>query len=194
MSSTETHVGPPARSTDDLIDVRVLLRILLQQRAIIGLAVLFSLALSTTYCLLATKIYDATAVVEVFSRRAEVMGDSGSGDVLGGATQSSALNTHFHKMTGAEVRGEVAQAVRHGGSIYPQVRDLSIPELEYYIQNCVEFELILGTHLVGICASTESKEFSQYLANTYAEVVVENVKAFTKRATSEAVSWLEEHG
>ena len=195
MESNRNEVpGVGTAHQDEWIDIGRLLEALYQQRATIVLTGVFCVVLSILYSLMATEIYEARSIVEVYSRRPRIMTDSygAAVDNQSASTASSALNTQFFKLQGAPVRGEVVQALRHAGGSFAQVRNMTPLELDFFIQNNVTFELIDGTHLVAITVRSDGAEFSQFLANTYADVVIEHVKQSTKETAMGAVEWLAE--
>ena len=180
---------------DDLIDLTRLFYALVQRRRIVICTVGFFLAMAVLYVVLAARVYEATSVVELHTRRPRIVGEDGayvSDDAVSASVIADALNTHFHKMQSDTVRQQVVRELRRQAAEIPGVGGFTDSELSFFLANRVKFTRVIGTYLVRIAVRGPTPEFAGALANTYARVVVEEVKNSTKQASIDAVQWLQE--
>jgi len=187
--------APAAEAHDDVIDLTRLFYALIQRRRIVLFTIAFFFAMAMLYTLLAARVYEATSVVELHTRRPRIVGEEGayvSEDAVSASVIADALNTHFHKMQSETVRQQVVRDLRRQAAEIPELGRFSDSELSFFLANRVTFTRVIGTYLVRLAVRGPSPEFAEALANTYARVVVEEVKNSTKLASIDAVQWLQE--
>jgi capsular exopolysaccharide synthesis family protein len=178
-----------------MIDLSRAVRILNHRRDLILGSTAFCLALAVLYLKLATPTYEATATLELHTRRPRIVNQEEALIVDDGgfrALPSDALNTQFHKIQGDAVRTRAVTDLRKVAAGFPEISDYTAEDMGNFVENVVELEQIRGTYLVKIFASAPSAALAVTVANIYADASVEVVKDSTRSASQSAVAWLQE--
>jgi capsular exopolysaccharide synthesis family protein len=186
----------PDSTTDNIdVDITRLLGVIIDRKRIVVGILLFFIVLGSLYIFLATPVYQASASLEVYTRRPRVISAEEAvigQDAMSATAISDAKTTLFHKIQNRAVMDKVVKALKQHGDKADLAQKMTGDELRNFVENQSEFEQIRGTHLFSVTTKSSSPEFTALFANTYAEVIVDHIKNLTKQESLEAVRWLQE--
>lgn len=178
----------------EIYDIKALFRIFLKYKKITILAVLFSIGVGFSYCMLATPMYEAKTLLEIHTRRPTVMGS----DALVGSENnvnsrySDSIKTEFRKMQSIDVVYHAVEMLKKSELIEDEFRQMSRAELASMLEDDTSFVQVDGTHLARLVFRSSSPSFSSHAINAYADAVKVHMQKTTKGLTTSAVEWLQE--
>lgn len=201
---------PSSRSSDsldDLIDVGALLDALWRARTWIGGTVLACAVLGFVYgSFIATPRYKATAAIVLNSAEDQRMqlssGLATLADFAGISTDSTNLTTQMHVLKARDLNGKVVDALnllddpefnpvladpeKFAHLENPRARDRTIKKLE----DSVVIQNLSGSLVFNITVDTTDPTKSARIANTLAEIYVQDQIEEKFRASEKATAWL----
>jgi capsular exopolysaccharide synthesis family protein len=178
-----------------LVDVRRLATAVVQQWPTIAATVALCAGAATIYVLMATRVYTASSLLEMHTRRPRISSEQGAildQEAKDPAGISDALNTEFSKMQERTVRDRVVDELIRQADTLKLYKTCTRDELTSIIENTVSFERVRGTHLVQVNAEARTPEVAAAVANIASETAVSASKESTKKLSQQAVTWLQE--
>ncbi len=180
---------PQAEGIFGSMDLLRLLNILLKRWLTIALVVLFMACAGIYYLGKATRLYRATATIELSTRRPRILNQQAAviEDPAAMLQIEETLNTQMEKFKSASILPSVLACYRQKNP------DDTTPDeiLTHRLQDGVAFSLLRRTRLVMISFLDDNPVFAAHACQAFAEGTEAAARAENRTASDAAVAWLE---
>lgn len=170
------------------VDMMRLLQVGLRRWKTVLLVTVLGVGLGLLYLLLATPVFRASTQMEMSVRKPRLLKESAVIEDTGRADQDTVFNTRLAKFRSRAMSERVMARYL---SAHPECA-LSETEFKDFLEESTEWSVRRKTFIVEVSVDSEQPEFSQTIANLYAECATEMMIEENRASSDNAVSWLQQ--